>query len=46
MKRLAFAAAATLAMFGHPARADDAAANFVKLFSDVCMAKMGHLTTV
>ncbi len=46
MKRLAFAAAAALALVGQPARADEAAANFVKLFSDVCMAKFGHLTTV
>jgi len=46
MKRLAFAAAAALAMIGQPARADEAAANFVKLFSDVCLAKFGHLSTV
>jgi hypothetical protein len=46
MKRLAFAAAAALAVVGHPARADEAAVNFVKLFSDVCLAKFGHLTTV
>jgi hypothetical protein len=46
MKRLAFVAAAALAMIGQPARADEAAANFVKLFSDVCIAKVGHLTTV
>ena len=46
MKRVAFAAVAALVLVGRPARADDAAANFVKLFSDVCMAKFGHLTTV
>jgi hypothetical protein len=46
MKRLAFAAAAALAMIGQPARADEAATNFVKLFSDVCLAKFGNLTTV
>jgi hypothetical protein len=46
MKRLAFAAAAALALVWQPARADEAAANFVKLFSDVCIAKFGHLTTV
>jgi hypothetical protein len=46
MKRLAFAAATALAMIGQPARADEAAANFVKLFSDVCMAKFGHLDTI
>jgi hypothetical protein len=46
MKRIAFAAFAVLACVGGPARADEAATNFVKLFSDVCMAKFGHLTTV
>jgi hypothetical protein len=46
MKRLVFAAAAALALVGSPARADEAAANFVKLFSDVCIAKFGHLTDV
>jgi hypothetical protein len=46
MKRLAFAAAAALALVGQPARADEAAANFVKLFSDVCLAKFGHLDRV
>jgi hypothetical protein len=46
MKRVAFAAAAALAVVGQPARADEAAANFVKLFNDVCIAKVGHLTTV
>jgi hypothetical protein len=46
MKRLLFAVAAAVAVFGQPARADEAATNFVKLFSDVCIAKFGHLTTV
>ena len=46
MKRLQFAVIAALALIGQPARADEAASNFVKLFSDVCMAKFGHLTTV
>ena len=46
MKRLAFAAAAVLAVVGRPARADEAAANFVKLFSDVCVAKFGHLDLI
>jgi hypothetical protein len=46
MKRLVFAAAAALTLVGPPARADEAAANFVKLFSDVCIAKFGHLTDV
>jgi len=45
MKRLAFAAAA-LALVGQPARADEAATNFVKLFSDVCIVKFGHLDMV
>ena len=35
------------ARFGRVAGAGrEAAANYVKLFSDVCMAKFGHLTTV
>ena len=46
MKRLAFAAAAVFALVGQPARADEAATNFVKLFNDVCIAKFGHLTAV
>jgi hypothetical protein len=46
MKRFAFAAAAVFAVVGQPARADEAAANFVKLFSDVCLAKFGHLDKV
>ena len=46
MKRLAFAAAAALALIGQPARADESATNFVKLFNDVCIAKFGHLTAV
>jgi hypothetical protein len=46
MKRLVYAAAAALALFGQPARADEAATNFVKLFSDVCLAKFGHLDMV
>ena len=46
MKRVAFAVATVLALAAHPARADEAATNFVKLFSDVCMAKFGHLTKV
>src|SRR5580693_7872276 len=46
MKQLAFAVAAAATLVGQPARADEAAANFVKLFSDVCVAKFGHLTTV
>ncbi len=46
MKRLVFATVAALALVGQPARADEAATNFVKLFSDVCIAKFGHLTTV
>jgi hypothetical protein len=46
MKRLAFAAAAALAVVGQPAQADEAATNFVKLFSDVCLGKFGHLDKV
>ena len=46
MKRLAFAAAAALAVVGQPARADGAATNLVKLFTDVCIGKFGHLTSV
>jgi hypothetical protein len=46
MKRLAFAAAAALAVVGQPARADEAATNFAKLFSDVCLAKFGHLDMI
>jgi hypothetical protein len=46
MKRLAVAVAAVLALVGRPARADEAAANFVKLCSDVCLAKFGHLDVV
>jgi hypothetical protein len=46
MKRLAVAATVALAVVGGPARADEAAANFVKLFSDVCLAKFGHLDMI
>jgi hypothetical protein len=46
MKRLAVAAAVALAVVGRPAQADEAAANFVKLFSDLCMAKFGHLDMI
>ena len=46
MKRLAFAAAAALALVGQPALADESATNFVKLFNDVCIGKFGHLTMV
>jgi len=46
MKRLALAAATALAVVGQPACADEAAANFTKLFSDVCIGKFGHLTTI
>ena len=45
-KRVLFAAIAALALVGQPARADEAASNFVRQFSDICMAKFGHLTTV
>jgi hypothetical protein len=42
----AAAALVALIVVGRPAQADEAAANFVKLFSDVCLAKFGHLDTV
>ena len=43
---LAASAALALALAGGPAHADQAAAGFAKLFSDVCMAKFGHLDKV
>ena len=46
MTRLALAAAALLAVFGSAARADDASGEFAKLFSNVCLAKFGHLDAV
>lgn len=46
MKWIALAAAAALSLTGHPARADDAAAGFAKVFTDVCLAKFGHLTAI
>jgi len=46
MRRVALAAVAVLVLVGLPARADEAAANFAKLFSDVCLAKFGHLDTI
>jgi hypothetical protein len=46
MKRIAFAAFAVLAFVGRPAQADEAATHFVKLFSDVCIARFGHLDMV
>lgn len=45
MKWIALAAAA-LTCTVHAAYADDAATNFAKLFSDVCLAKFGHLDMV
>ncbi len=46
MKWIALAAAATLAVTGPIARADDAADSFAKLFSNVCVAKFGLLTRI
>jgi len=46
VKWIAFAAAVPLACAGAHARADEAAANFAKLFSDVCLAKSGHLENI
>lgn len=47
MKRIVLAAAlAALAFGGAPARADDAATNFARLFNNVCIGKLGHLDRV
>jgi hypothetical protein len=46
MKWISFAAAAALLCAGASARADEAAAAFAKLFSDVCLAKSGHLDKI
>jgi hypothetical protein len=46
MKWISFAAAAALLCAGAPARADEAAASFARLFSDVCLAKSGHLDKI
>jgi hypothetical protein len=46
MKWIALAAAAAFGLAGSPARAEDAATQFAKLFSTVCVAKFGHLTTI
>jgi hypothetical protein len=46
MKWIALAAATAIAFAGNSARADDAAGQFVKLFTDVCLAKFGHLDKV
>jgi hypothetical protein len=46
MKWIALAAAAALGLVGTPARADEAATSFAKLFNDVCVAKFGHLDKI
>ncbi len=46
MRWIAFVAAAALACAGQPARADDAASSFARIFTDVCLAKFGHLDTI
>jgi hypothetical protein len=50
MRWMALAVAAALGIVGNAARADDAIGDatrqFAKLFSDVCMAKFGHLDAV
>jgi hypothetical protein len=46
MKWIAFAAAAALSLSGNAARADDAAAHFAGIFTNVCMAKFGHLDRI
>jgi hypothetical protein len=46
MKWLALAVAAALGLGGNAARGEDATGQFVKLFSDVCLARFGHLDAV
>jgi len=46
MKCIVFAIVAALACVGNAARADEAAASFTKLFTDVCLAKFGHLDKI
>jgi hypothetical protein len=46
MKWIALAAAAALAFAGNSARAEDPAGPFAKLFTDVCLAKFGHLDKI
>ena len=46
MKWIALAAAAALVLAGNYARADEAAASFAKLFTNVCLDKFGHLDKV
>jgi hypothetical protein len=46
MKWIGLAAAAALAFTGHVARADEAATQFAKIFSDVCLGKFGHLDKI
>jgi len=46
VKWIAIVAVAALACAGNPVRADDAATSFARIFSDVCLAKFGHLDAV
>jgi hypothetical protein len=46
MKWLGLAAAAALSFAGTPARADDAATHFAKIFTDVCIGRSAHLTDI
>jgi len=46
MKWTALAAAAALTCAGQPASADDAASSFSKIFTDVCLAKFGHVDQI
>ncbi len=46
MKWIALATVAALGLAGNAASADDAAGPFAKLFTDVCLAKFGHLDKV
>jgi hypothetical protein len=46
MRFIAFAIVAALACVGNAARADEAAASFARLFTDVCLARFGHLDKI
>lgn len=46
MKWILLAAAVPLICAGAHARAEEAAVSFARLFSDVCLAKSGHLDTI
>ena len=46
MKFIAFAIVAALACVGNAAHADEAAVSFTRLFTDVCLARFGHLDKI